>query len=43
MKTILQYAFSLTVAYIVATTAGKIIEQSFATAAANLAQMGERK
>lgn len=43
MKTLLQYAFSLSLAYIVATTAVKFIEQSFANAAANIEQMGTRK
>lgn len=43
MKTLLQYAFSLTLAYVVATAAGKFIEQSFANAAANLEQMGAGK
>lgn len=43
MKTILQYTFSLTLVYIVATAAGKFIERSFTEAARNIEQMGERK
>lgn len=40
MKTILQYAFGLTLAYVVATVAGNFIGQCFDAAAANIAQMG---
>ncbi len=41
MKTVLQYAFSLTLAYFVATAAGRFIEQSFAEAARNIEQAGK--